>query len=43
MTLFEFLVPLVGFAFAGAGILFLRHESRQIDRRVRVRSSHPGE
>ena len=40
MTLFEFAVPLVGFAVAGAGIWFLRREASRIGRRPR---QHPAE
>lgn len=42
MTWFEFIVPLVGFAAAGAGIWFLRREARAIEGRVRVHR-HPAE
>lgn len=35
MSLFEFIVPIVGFAVAGAGIWFLRRESARIGRRTR--------
>ena len=42
MTWFEFVVPLFGFAFAGAGIWFLRREAREIESRVQVRR-HPAE
>lgn len=42
MSVFEFIIPLVGFAVAGAGIWFLRREASQIDRRLRARR-HPAE
>lgn len=42
MTWFEFIVPLVGFAVAGAGIWFLRREAHQIENPVRVHR-HPAE
>jgi hypothetical protein len=42
MTWFEIAVPLLGFIVAGAGILFLRREARQIEARSPV-PRHPAE
>ncbi|MEI4470202.1 hypothetical protein [Frigidibacter sp. MR17.24] len=42
MTLFEFLVPVVALAVAGAGAWLLRREARSIDRDL-SRRHHPAE
>lgn len=37
MTLFEFAVPLIALAVAGAGLVMLRAEARAIDKRLERR------
>ncbi len=41
MTFFEFIVPVIALAIAGAGILVLRREERKLNRRSS--HSHPAE
>lgn len=35
MTFFEFIVPIIALAVAGAGILALRHQEKQLDKPTR--------
>lgn len=41
MTFFEFIVPVIALAVAGAGILVLRHQERKLDDHPSRR--HPAE
>lgn len=40
MTFFEFIVPVIALAVAGAGILALRHQEKKLDKHD---SRHPAE
>ena len=41
MSLFEFAVPLIALAVAGAGVVLLRAEARAIDKRIAKRRTDP--
>ncbi len=41
MTFFEFIVPVIALAVAGAGILFVRDQERKLKERASAR--HPAE